>query len=176
MVSNRNDEYRMRDLHTECEVDPDGEWPPKPMRRYGGVTFNRGGMVLLREPKNHFGGFHWTFSKGAPDKVKDKHPVDTAIRETLEETGHRPEIIGHVRGVFQGGVMGSANYFYVMLDRDGIVDTTAMERNGETNAVRWVSKEEAHRLISESTDEGGRDRDLRTLQAAYDEFERLKTL
>jgi len=172
MLTSRTDEYRSRDLHTERDLHPEGEWPPEPRRRYGGVTFNLKGEVLLREPKNHFDGFHWTFSKGAPNK--EEHPVVTALRETFEETGHKPEIIGHVPGVFRGGNTASANYFYVMLDNDDVVDRTAMDQNGETNDVRWVSEEEAHQLISMSTNSAGRDRDLRTLEAAYREFERLR--
>jgi 8-oxo-dGTP pyrophosphatase MutT (NUDIX family) len=165
MLENRVAEYRLRHLHAE------GEWPTLPKRRYGGVTFNSLGEVLLREPMNHFDGYHWTFAKGKPDK--DEHSVDTALRETLEETGHRPEIIGHIPEVFRGGNVGAANYFYVMLDHGGIVDRTAMDRNGETNDLRWVSREEARRLISETTNSSGRARDLRILDAAYNEFERL---
>jgi 8-oxo-dGTP diphosphatase len=172
MPEDRTDEYRNRDLHTECARDPEGEWPPGPKkkRRYGGVTFNREGQVLLREPMNHYGGFHWTFSKGAPDP--HEAPVETALRETLEETGYRPAIVGHVPGAFQGGVMGSYNYFYVMLN-DSVFDEAAMKKNGETNAVCWVSEEEARGLIAESTDQGGRQRDLATLEAAFVEFRRL---
>ena len=60
-LADRTNGYRTRDLHAE------GQWPPKSHRRYGGVIFNENGEVLLRESKGHFGGFVWTFSKGAPD-------------------------------------------------------------------------------------------------------------
>jgi len=172
VLKDRTDEYRQRDLHTECDRDPEGEWPsgPAKKRRYGGVTFNQEGQVLLREPKGHFGGFHWTFSKGAPDP--NEIPVDTALRETLEETGYRPAIVGHLPGAFRGGVTSSYNYFYVMLN-DSQFDEVAMKKNGETNTVRWVSEEEALGLIAQSTDQGGRERDLLTLAAAFEEFGRL---
>jgi 8-oxo-dGTP pyrophosphatase MutT (NUDIX family) len=166
MLEDRTAEYRQRDLHSE------GEWPPEPKQRYGSVIFNSAGEVLLREPLNHFGGYHWTFSKGQPDS--GEHPVDTAVRETLEETGTRPVIIGHVPGVFRIGDTGTANCYYVMLDDSGLIDWDAVGRNGETNAVRWFSKKEAQRHISKSSLAGGRDRDLLTLDAAYVEFERLK--
>ena len=105
----RTDEYRDRDLHA------DGDWPLGGKPRYGGVTFDAVGRVLLREPAGHFDGFHWTFPKGGSDK--GEHPVDTALRETLEETGHTVAIVSHIRGAFKGGTAGSSNYFYVMQDR-----------------------------------------------------------
>lgn len=167
-IVNRTAEYRGRDLHAE------GAWPADSKRRYGGVTFNKLGQVLLREPMNHFDGFHWTFPKGAADL--DEHPVDAALRETLEETGYKPDIIGHIPAVFKGGYAGSANYFYLMLDREVAADAAAMEVNRETSAVRWALPHEARALISESTNLGGRDRDLQTLEAACREYDVLKGL
>ncbi|MGH9917791.1 MAG: NUDIX hydrolase, partial [Nitrososphaerales archaeon] len=128
-------------------------------------------QVLLREPRGHFDRYVWTFSKGAPNK--NEVPVDTALRETREEMARSPEIIGHIPGVFEGGNTSSANYFYLMFDDDPSHDPAA-KFGWETNAVRWASHEKARELISESTNEGGRGRDLETLEAAYREFERLK--
>ena len=85
MLENRVAEYRLRDLHAE------GEWPKLPKRRYGGVTFNSMGEVLLREPLNHFDGYHWTFAKGKGDK--DEHPVDTALHGDVG--GDRPQAENH---------------------------------------------------------------------------------
>ena len=132
--------------------------------------FNEQGQVLLREPANHFGGYVWTFPKGRTDP--GEQAVDTALRETLEETGYKPEIIGHVPGTFRGGSMQSANCFYLGHDTNGQVDPKAVERNKETQAIRWSAHAEAVDLISMTTD-SGRERDLRTLHAAYAEFERL---
>ena len=144
-----------------------GLWPDAPMRsrRYGAVMFDSAGRVLLREPLNHYDGYVWTFSKGKPDI--GERPVDTARRETLEETGYLGEIVGHVPGVFKGGVTGSANYFYLMRVReDAVVDSSVRETNGETASVRWVEPDEARALISQSTNFGGRERDLEILDAA----------
>ena len=91
----RTEEYRQRDLHAE------GEFPSGSMRRYGGVIFDDLARVLLREPSSHFDGYHWTFPKGASEP--GEHPVDTALREVFEETGHRPDVVGHVPGAFRGG-------------------------------------------------------------------------
>lgn len=154
--------YLKRDLHKE------GEWPSGHNPRYGAVTFNHEGKVLLREPTNHFDGYHWTFPKGGPDK--GEHPVDVALRETMEETGHAPKIVGHVPGAFKGGTAGSTNHFYLAEDTKGQVDKTAMDANGETNALQWASPKEALNLISKSTNLQGRYRDLQTLQAAYEAY------
>src|SRR5215469_5853961 len=79
-------EYHGRDLHAE------GEWPIAKNPRYGVVIFNRkGDKVLLREPKNHFDGYHYTFAKGGPDPGESH--VEVAHREAMEETGQRPHII-----------------------------------------------------------------------------------
>jgi 8-oxo-dGTP pyrophosphatase MutT (NUDIX family) len=146
-----------------------GVWPdePKSARRYGAVLFDDRGRILLREPNNHFDGYVWTFPKGRPDP--GEMPVETARREVLEETGFVGEIVGHVPGVFKGGVTGSANYFYLMyvLDDTG-ADRAARRSDGETTSICWVTSDEARDLISQSTNSGGRERDLATLEAAVD--------
>ena len=58
---------------------------------YGGVLLTRCGRVLLREPANHFDGYHWTFAKGKSDI--GEQPELTALREVYEETGYLAEII-----------------------------------------------------------------------------------
>jgi len=159
----RTAEYRSRDLHAE------GCWKVE-HARYGLVVFNEDGQVLLREPANHFGGYWFTFSKGRAEK--GEHPVDTALRETLEETGYKPDIIGHIPKTFIGGSMNSANNFYLAFDTQGQVDPKAVERNKETWSIRWATHEEAVKLIDKTTD-SGRKRDLETLHAAYEEFEKI---
>jgi 8-oxo-dGTP diphosphatase len=156
--------YDRRDLHAE------GAWPPADRRRYGGVVFDVGGRVLLREPSGHYGGYHWTFPKGRPDA--GEHPARTALRETLEETGHRPVIAGHLPGVFTAGPTATSNYFYVMEDRTGLVDRAAMDANGETSGLRWATEAEAESLIAETAGVGGRRRDLAILHAAFAERRR----
>ena len=160
----RASEYRGRDLQAE------GIWQKDGAARYGAVVFNDLGQVLLREPAGHFGGYVWTFSKGHANK--GEHPVDTALRETREETGYSPLIIGHVPGTFRGGSQNSANNFYLAFDANGPVDRKAVERNKETWAVCWASYEEAVKLLSKTTDTG-RERDLKTLAAAYVEYDRI---
>jgi 8-oxo-dGTP diphosphatase len=156
--------YRRRDLFAE------GIWPLAPKPRFGGAVFDTGGRILLREPSNHYGGYHWTFPKGRPDN--GEHPTQTALRETTEETGHRPRIVGHLPGAFSAGPHATANYFYVMEDHDGLVDPGAMERNGETSDLRWATLEEGEELIGATATAGGRRRDLEILHAAFRELGR----
>lgn len=151
--------YRARDLHAE------GEWPPGHKPRYGGVVFDPGGRILLREPSGHYGGYHWTFPKGRPDA--GERPLDTAVRETLEETGHRPVAVGHLPGRFAAGDGATSNYFYLMEDDGTEVDAGAMAANGETSALTWATEAEAERLIGTTANAAGRRRDLEVLHAAF---------
>jgi 8-oxo-dGTP pyrophosphatase MutT (NUDIX family) len=90
----RSKHYAGRDLHAE------GEWPIGHNPRYGAVIFNKEGThVLLREPKNHYLGYHWTFAKGGPDPGESH--VAVAQREALEETGRVPRIVSHLKGAFK---------------------------------------------------------------------------
>lgn len=155
-------EYLQRDLHTE------GVWEVAAKARYGLVVFDGFGQVLLRKPAGHFDGYHWTFSKGNPDD--GEHPVDTATRETFEETGRRPVIIGHMSEGFGGTGTGSKNFYYLAYDDAGPVDPRATEENAETALVRWVVPTEARELIGQSTNVPGRKRDLQTLDAALVAF------
>ncbi len=158
---NRTAEYRGRDLR--CEGSATTEYA-----RYGLVVFNEDGQVLLREPAEHFGGHWFTFSKGQAEA--GVHPLDKALRETFGETGHKPDIIGHMQRTFIGGSMNSANNFYLGFDTQGQIDPQAVERDKETWSVRWATCEEAVELIKKTKD-GGRERDLETLHAAYEEFQ-----
>jgi 8-oxo-dGTP pyrophosphatase MutT (NUDIX family) len=67
---------------------------------YGGFVVNDQGKVLLREPSNHFDGYHWTFAKGAADPGET--PEEAALREVREETGVEAEIVGTLPGSFRG--------------------------------------------------------------------------
>jgi 8-oxo-dGTP pyrophosphatase MutT (NUDIX family) len=164
--ADRTDEYLGRDLHAE------GVWEESSKARYGMVAFNSDGEVLLREPANHFGGYVWTFYKGG--RHGNAHTVETAQKETLEETGHRPAIVGHLDEGFRGGIVGSVNFYYLGFDTVGQVDRSAMDRNGETWTTAWFSVEEARDRIALSTEVKGRARDLRTLEAAAVAFAELQ--
>jgi 8-oxo-dGTP pyrophosphatase MutT (NUDIX family) len=131
---------------------------------YGGVLVNVEGKVLLREPAGHFGGYVWTFAKGKPNK--DEAPDQTALREVREETGYRARIIESIPQVF-GGTTSTAS-FYLMEPVGG-----QGKYGKETGATRWVTVDEARRLIAETSTTVGRERDLSVLRGAVEVFDKL---
>lgn len=122
---------------------------------FGGVLV-RDGKVLLREPKDHFDGYAWTFSKGHPDPGET--PEQTALREVLEETGIVARIERLIPGEFKGGT--GMTIFYLM----SVAEDTG-ELEDETSSVTWVTPAEARKLISMTTNPIGRKRDLAVLEA-----------
>ena len=75
---------------------------------YGGVVIDDDGRIVLREPTNHFDGFHWTFAKGGAKGAETGE--EAALREVCEETGIVAEIVERIAGEFRGG-MGMNIYF-----------------------------------------------------------------
>lgn len=158
------DHLRTLDLH---QVEPSWHLGDDAGRRsYGGVLFDDSGRVLLREPTNHFDGYHWTFPKGRNDA--GEHPVDTGLREVREETGQDGAILGLVPGKFKGG---TGNNFYFVMRSKGITSNP----DAETQSTRWATPEEARALIGQSTNETGRKRDLAVLDAAAAQFKLLQS-
>ncbi|GLI34198.1 NUDIX domain-containing protein [Desulforhabdus amnigena] len=129
----------------------------------GGVVFNKQGQVLLREPTNHFDGYHWTFPKGHC-KDGERHEI-AALREVIEETGVAGRIIDKLPYVYAGGTTQNI-YFLMLVERE----TDEFDRK-ETQAIRWASRDEAERLIGMSTNSVGRKRDFKVLQNAYELYE-----
>jgi 8-oxo-dGTP pyrophosphatase MutT (NUDIX family) len=128
------------------------------------VVFDGPGRVLLGEPTNQFEGYVWTCPKGGPDA--GEHSVETALRETLEETGHRLAVVGHLLEGFQGSSTGSENFVDQGYDIAGQVDLTLRDQNGETAAIAWPSPDEARLRIVLTTNTRGRSRDLLIPDAA----------
>jgi 8-oxo-dGTP pyrophosphatase MutT (NUDIX family) len=130
---------------------------------YGGVLINEDSLVLLREPKGHFGGYVWTFAKGGADVGES--PEEAALREVREETGFEAEIVGELTGWFVG-TTSDTKFFLMRPIRDH------GDFHDETAAVRWASFDEAVELIGKTETATGRARDLEILaaaQAAYRE-------
>lgn len=133
---------------------------------YGGVVFDPQGRVLLREPKNHFDGYVWTFPKGRPDSGES--PESTALRETLEETGVAATIERPIPGEFAGGT--TINRYYIMNAPAGSGKVSADDP--ETQSIRWATPGEAVELIRMTTNTKGRERDLNVLKSALAEKEK----
>jgi 8-oxo-dGTP pyrophosphatase MutT (NUDIX family) len=129
---------------------------------YGGVVLDPDGHLLLREPRNHYDGYVWTFPKGRPDPGET--PQETALRETREETGANARILAPIPGEFAGGT--TINRYFLMAAPAGSGGVPKDDK--ETNATRWVTPAEARTLIEQTTNAAGRKRDLAVLAAALD--------
>lgn len=132
--------------------------PTPGVNAYGGVLVGWDGKVLLREPKGHFDGYVWTFPKGKVDGPGD-HGEPCALREVLEETGYSAEIIAKLPGVYRGGT--SQTEFFLMRP---VGEPIAFDK--ETQSIIWVTFEVARERIGETTNSGGRARDLMVLADA----------
>lgn len=127
---------------------------------YGGVVISPDGYFLLREVKNHFDGYVWTFAKGRQDK--GEAPRDTAWREVREEMGIQASILTAIPGEFVGGT--TINRFFLMLVARSEPDPGYS--NDETAGLCWATPEEARQRIAQTTNSKGRERDLAILAAA----------
>lgn len=126
---------------------------------YGGVAINTEGKLLLREPKNHYDGYVWTFPKGKPEPKETEE--EAALREVEEETGVVGCIAKRIPGEFQGGTSRSI-FFLMTVERE----TGALD--DETESIAWVTAEEAEKRIKQTPNQIGRRRDLAVLKAAVE--------
>jgi 8-oxo-dGTP diphosphatase len=139
----------------------------QPMKKaYGGVLISPTGEVLLREPAGHYKGDIWTFAKGKPEAGET--PERTALREVLEETGYRAEIVAKIPGTF--GNSRTVSEYFLMVP---VEDTKQFD--GETQAIRWATGQEARQLILLNERPKRRRRDLRVLKLALTLFRSLGT-
>jgi len=129
---------------------------------YGGVIFDAEGMVLLREPTNHYDGYVWTFPKGRPEPGES--PQTAALREVGEETGIEATIISALPGEFIGGT--TVNRYFIM--KAAIGSGSIAPGDDETASVKWMTINEARQHIGQTTNATGRKRDLAVLEAAVD--------
>ncbi len=129
---------------------------------YGGVVFDEHGNILMREPRRHYDGYVWTFPKGRPDPGET--PDQTALRETLEETGAAARILAPISGEYAGGT--TINRYFLMLAPIG--SGGLPEDDPETVSVRWVTPSEARTLIDRTTNAMGQQRDTAVLGAALE--------
>jgi len=132
--------------------------PPPPRQAAGGVVINEDGLILVREPLNHFDGYVWSLPKGGVDEGETDE--QGALREVEEETGVRAEIVARIPGEWKGGT--SINRYFLMrpVENTGVLDN-------ETQQIAFVTYDEAKELLGLSTNKRGRERDLEVLDAGY---------
>lgn len=152
--------------HTKPSAPPAAPKPPKPpytppplRRAAGGFVTDANGLILLREPKNHFDGYVWTFPKGGIDPGESDE--QGAIREVEEEAGVKVRIVAPVPGEWKGGT--STNRYFLM----DYLGELPEGHDEETEQVAWVTYDEAKAMISETKNKRGRERDLEVLDAGY---------
>lgn len=133
-------------------------------KAFGGIVINQSGQVLLREPTDHYKGHIWTFAKGKAQHQES--PDQTALREVLEETGVRAEIVMQIPGSFDGSTTSNEYFLMKPIEDTGHFDS-------ETQAIRWVTQDQARELISLTLKPRRRRRDLRVLKLAFALFLRL---
>jgi 8-oxo-dGTP diphosphatase len=126
---------------------------------YGGIVFDAEGRVLLRKPSNGWGGYAWTFPKGAPDLEINTSPEQTALREVREETGVTCEVVSSLPGRYESDTCFTQYFLMRPLSQ-------VPEFDFETEEVRWVAVEEAVQLISLTSTPKGLKRDLDALASA----------
>jgi 8-oxo-dGTP pyrophosphatase MutT (NUDIX family) len=131
---------------------------PKKMRvAYGGVVLSEDRTkVLLREPRNHFGGYVWTFAKGGAETGET--PLETALREVRDEMGVVARPFAVVPRWFEGDT--SVTAFFLM----DVVET-GLGLDAETARVEWVRLDQAGAYLEKNTSAKGRARDLTILDA-----------
>lgn len=132
----------------------------------GVVVVDDYGRVLLREPANHFDGYHWTFAKGKNDPGEP--PMKTALRELEEETGFAPsdiEIIGYLPDGYKSSPGGAPSYFFVARAK---TPSGSAAYHWETQNVKFYPLEDARGAIEQGTNSGGVLRDGNILHAVHD--------
>ena len=109
----------------------------------GGIVFDEEGHVLMRHVANGFDGEGWTWPKGRPEAGETLEAA--ALREVLEETGIRAEIVGALPGAWEGTATVTRYWRMRRVEDTGSFDTA------ETDAIAWVTPDEARHRIRTTT-------------------------
>jgi 8-oxo-dGTP pyrophosphatase MutT (NUDIX family) len=130
--------------------------------RYGVVVVDKPSeLVLLREVKNHYAGYAWSFAKGGAEGAE--HPLTTALAETMEELGVEAAPIGIIPKTFYSDSnTGTMMYVGTLKPGGKIVDF-----GKETQHTKWVTYAEARQLIKQGTNKAGVVRDLKILDHVF---------
>jgi 8-oxo-dGTP pyrophosphatase MutT (NUDIX family) len=125
----------------------------------GGVVMDDAGRVCMRRVAGNFDGEGWTWAKGRPDAGESLEAA--ALREVREELGITAEIVGALPGEHRGST--TVTRYWRMR---AVTDHGDFDRK-ETEAVEWVTPDEARRRIRTTTRSATKvARDLAVLDAA----------
>jgi 8-oxo-(d)GTP phosphatase len=109
----------------------------------GGVVMRDGLVLLVHRPRYD----DWTLPKGKLDA--DESFEDAAVREVEEETGLRARLVRELPATrYEVGGRPKLVRYWLMEP----LDDGAFVPNDETDAVRWVSPDEALELLSYDID------------------------
>ncbi len=133
------------------------------MTAYGGVVLSSTGLILLREPMNHYDGYVWTFAKTRVSEGET--PEQTAYRAVRSGFATNAKAVGVLPGEYMGGTSLSA--FFLMLPQ-----LNHGTLNEHTQATCWANFDQARVLIGKTTNTVGRKRDLAVLEATRQWLER----
>jgi 8-oxo-dGTP pyrophosphatase MutT (NUDIX family) len=105
----------------------------------GGVVIRDGQVALVHRPRYD----DWTLPKGKLDRGESFE--EAAVREVEEETGLRARLVRELPSTTYrvGGRQKVVRYWLMEVEGDG-----PFVPNDETDELRWVSPDEARRLLS----------------------------
>ena len=132
--------------------------PAVKSQSYGVILFDEKGRILLRKPKDGFGGAEWTFAKGGGSH---KLPATTALAELAEETGYEADLITAMPKGYKGKT--TKTNFFIGKKTGKNLDLM----DDETSQVAFMSYADAHAAIMKSPDPVVRARDISILNDAY---------
>ena len=110
------------------------------VRAAGGVIVRDGKVAVVHRPKHD----DWSLPKGKLDDGESWE--DAAVREVEEETGMRTRITGELDSAHYKDSKGRDKR--VRWFRMDIIDDGAFEPSDEVDELRWVTPDEAARLLS----------------------------
>jgi 8-oxo-dGTP diphosphatase len=109
----------------------------------GGVVMRDGQVAIVHRPRYN----DWTFPKGKLDRSESFE--EAALREVQEETGLRARLVRELpaTGYTVGGRPKVVRYWLMDVEHEG-----PFVPNDETDELRWVSTDEAMRLLTYDRD------------------------
>ena len=115
----------------------------------GGLVFRETSKGKLRVLVAHRPKYDdWGLPKGKADKGES--PVQTAVREVLEETGYHCRVVaplGTTRYRISNGIK-EVDWFAMR----PLPDSPGFKKNNEVDAVRWMSRKKAKQLLDYQND------------------------